>query len=196
MVKSWVINKVTIKHTDLTFIINFTILIVYLENSYRSCPKHRNTLPRMTWMINKVCFDPEREVSFDETYAKNRFSRRMRVNLPKLNLIFSTDTTTKTYAVISDVTSTHCDVIKTEKSCDNHHLITGNVPTYTDFLAYSCLHDLRDFVPECFTNNTPVMMFMRQMEGLTQLKGWFEGEEGEYIRPPRPSITTRIGYFA
>ena len=130
----------------------------------------------MTWMINKVCYDPEREVSFDENYAKNRFSRRMRLNLPKLNIMIATE---------SDPPS---------------DLITGPTPVYADFLAYACLHDLKDFVPRCFAgiNNKPVTMFFRHMEEMESLKGWFEneGKEGEYIRPPRPSITIRIGYFA
>ena len=154
-------------------------------------------------MINKVCYDPEREVSFDENYAKNRFSRRMRLNLPKLNLLFSygeptCDQVTDAISscnLITDTTS-NTDLITEPTS----NLITGSVPTYADFLAYACLHDLKEFVPQCFTgiNNKPITLFFRHIEGLTELKKWFEnvGKEGEYIRPPRPSITTRIGYFA
>ena len=127
-------------------------------------------------MINKVCYDPEKEVSFDENYAKNRFSRRMRLNLPKLNLLIATET---------------------DPASD---LITGPNPVYADFLAYACLHDLKEFVPRCFAgiNNKPVTLFFRHVEEIAKLKEWFEtdGKEGEYIRPPRPSITIRIGYFA
>ena len=131
---------------------------------------------RMTWMINKVCYDPEKEVSYDDNYAKNRYSRRLRLELPKVN------------AMIAVECSPPGD------------LLCGPAPCYADFLAYACLYDLKQFVPRCFhgINNKPCTMFFRAMETLPELKEWFEGEgaEGEYIRPPRPSVTIRIGYFA
>ena len=127
-------------------------------------------------MINKVCYDPESEVSFDPNYAQNRYSRRLRLELPKINKMIAVETTPP------------------------GDLLTGPTPCYADFLAYACLYDLKKFVPRCFSgiNNKPVTMFFRAMENLPELKEWFEGEgaEGEYIRPPHPSVTIRIGYFA
>jgi len=131
---------------------------------------------RMTWMINKVCYDPENEVSFDLTYAQNRYSRRLRLELPKINAMLAHETTPP------------------------GEMLTGPTPCYADFLAYACLYDLKQFVPRCFAgiNNKPVTMFFRAMEDLPELKEWFEGEgkEGAYVRPPHPSVTIRIGYFA
>lgn len=134
----------------------------------------------MTWMINKVCYDPENDVSYDAIYAENRFSRRMRLNLPKINLMIAGE--------------------GTPSGEEGAPLITGTTPVYADFLVYACLYDLRNFVPKCFhgANNRSIFMFFRHFDGLPELKEWFEGEgkEGEYIRPAKPSITIRIGYFA
>ena len=131
---------------------------------------------RMTWMINKVCYDPENVVSFDLNYAQNRYSRRLLRELPKVNAM----------------------IMSERKRAGD--LICGPNPCYADFLTYACLYDLKQFVPRCFAgiNNKPVTLFFRAMESLPELKEWFEGEgaEGEYIRPPKPSVTIRIGYFA
>ena len=159
----WILNLMPNTHDDLKRCEEIETELFFLLN-------------RMTWMINKVCYDPEREISYDENYAKNRFSRRMRLNLPHLNILIAT---------------------QTDPPSD---LITGPTPVYADFLAYACLSDLKEFVPRCFAgiNNKPITLFFRHMEEMPALKEWFEtdGKEGEYIRPPQPSIKIRIGYFA